>query len=86
MRKVFRIERLMIVISDEIEHRCCHWKWCNHGWKKRHLTMFYFWVGKYWINFHTLTLWDKNITALRHKIVREKLGIPDGNLNFWRGY
>ncbi len=75
MIKELRVERLMIVVSDNLEHRCCRWKWCNHGWEKRYLIMFYFWIGRYWINFHMITLYDRNIAMLRHEVVRRKLGI-----------
>lgn len=77
MRKELRIERLMIVVSDQVAPRSCRWKWCNHGWRQRHRTLFYIWVGKYWINFRMVTLYDRNMAHLQHGIVRQRLGILD---------
>ncbi len=76
MRKELRIERLVIVATDDIKRgenpRC---KWFNHGVQKRHWTLFYVWLGRFWINFHMVTLYHRNMTRLQHEVVRRRLGI-----------
>lgn len=79
MRKSLRIERLVIEVTDGIQRGDCRWRWFNHGLQKRHMTMFFLWIGRFWINLHMVSLYDRNVAKLRHDIVLRRLGINGDN-------